>query len=64
MVIENVMFPLVSVGKTVVVNIAVPGVALFIVTVDGFVSVIFLPSMIPVKLPKSVPSVTRVTDIF
>ena len=60
-VIENVMFPLVSVGKTVVVNVAVPGVALFIVTIDGFVSVIFLPSMIPVKLPRSLLSASRVT---
>ena len=57
------MFPLVSVGKTVVVNIAVPGVALFTATTDGLMS-ISLPSKIPVKLPKSVPSVTRVTVMF
>ena len=43
-VIENVTFPLVSPGKTVVWNVALPPLVVFIED---------LPSMVPVKLPRS-----------
>ena len=51
-VIENVAFPLVSPGKTVVVNVVFPPLVVFVND---------LPSKVPVKLPRSVPSVTSVT---
>ena len=54
-VIENVAFVLISFGMTVVVNVAVPPIiSLFTV----------LPSKVPVKLPRSVLSVTRATVMF
>ena len=51
-VIENVAFPLVSPGKTVVVNVAFPPLVVFVND---------LPSKVPVKSPRSVPSVSSVT---
>ena len=47
-VIENVTFPLVSLDKTVVVNVAVPPLVVF---VNAF------PSKVPVKLPRLLLSV-------
>ena len=52
-VIENVTFSLISSSMTVVVNVAVPRFTSSIT--------ISLPSKVPVKLPRSVPSVTSVT---
>ena len=51
-VIENVAFPLVSLEKTVVVNVASPPLVAFVND---------LPSKVPVKLPRSEPSVSSVT---
>ena len=53
MVIENVTFSLASLGKTVSVNVTVPLFTSFLT--------MSLPSKVPVKLPRSVPSVTSVT---
>ena len=51
-VIENATFPLSSLGKTVVVNSALPP---FVVLENVF------PSKVPVKLPRSLLSASRVT---
>ena len=51
-VIENVTFPLASPGKTVVLNSALPP---FVVLVNS------RPSKVPVKLPRSLLSASRVT---
>ena len=48
----NVAFPLVSLARTVVVNVADPPLVVFVND---------LPSKVPVKLPRSVPSVSRLT---
>ena len=53
MIIENVTFPSLSLDETVSVNVTVPLFTLFLT--------MSLPSKVPVKLPRSVPSVTSVT---
>ena len=54
-VIENVTFPFISSDKTVVVNSALPPVVVF---ENCF------PSRVPLKLPRSVPSVSSLRVII